>query len=267
MTLPPANKRVLVTRATHQAGKLSEGLRAAGLDSVEVPVLEIRPPASYEPLDQALRHLYGYDWLILTSANTVQVVAERAAALNLTLRNAGPHVAAIGQATAESARQAGIHVTLIPESYVAESLVTAFATRINGKHILLARAAVARDIIPDALRKSGATVNVVDAYQNAIPAAAPEQLRAALASRIDAATFTSSSSAAHLAEVARIAGISFPIPGVRAISIGPVTTATLRELRWEPSAEASPHDIPGLIAATVYALTDGPEAAHRTQQV
>ncbi|MGC2616607.1 MAG: uroporphyrinogen-III synthase, partial [Terracidiphilus sp.] len=119
---------------------------------------------------------------------------------------------------------------------------------------LLARAAIARDIIPDALRKSGATVNVVDAYQNAIPAGAPDLLRAALASRIDAATFTSSSSAAHLAEVARAAAIAFPFPGVRAISIGPVTSATLRELRWEPDAEAHTHDIPGLIAAVERSL-------------
>ncbi len=252
MTLQPlANKRILVTRATHQAGKLSEGLRAAGLDPVEVPVLEIRPPASYDPLDVALQHLYGYDWLILTSANTVRAVTERAANLKLSLRDPGPHIAAIGQATAEAARNAGLHVTLTPESYVAESLVTTLATRIQGKHILLARAAIARDIIPDALRKSGATVNVVDAYQNTIPAAAPDQLRAALAFGIDAATFASSSSATHLAEVARAAGVRFPFAGVRAISIGPVTTATLRELGWEPAAEATPHDISGLISAVI----------------
>lgn len=250
-SLPLANKRILVTRATHQAGKLSEGLRLAGFDPVEVPVLEIRPPASYDPLDVALQHLYGYDWLILTSANTVRAVAERAANLKLSLSDPGPHVAAIGQATAEAARIAGLHVTLTPESYVAESLVTTLATRIQGKHILLARAAIARDLIPDALRKSGATVNVVDAYQNTIPADAPDQLRAALALGIDAATFASSSSATHLAEVARAAGVRFPFAGVRAISIGPITSATLRELGWPPAAEAHPHDIPGLIAAVI----------------
>jgi uroporphyrinogen-III synthase len=255
MRPPLTGRRVLVTRAAHQASRLSEGLRAAGADPVEVPILEIRPPASYDPLDQALRHLYGYDWLILTSANTVRAVTERAAALKLSLRDPGPHVAAIGQATAEAARHAGLHVTLTPENYVAESLASALATRIHGKHILLARAAIARDIIPDALRKSGATVNAVDAYQNAIPAAAPEQLRSALASRIDAATFTSSSSATHLAEVARAAAIAFPFPGVKAISIGPVTSASLRELHWEPDTEANPHDIPGLIAAVVQALS------------
>ncbi len=255
MTLPLANKRVLVTRAAHQAGRLSEGLRAAGADPVEVPILEIRPPASYDPLDQALRHLYGYDWLILTSANTVRAVTERATALKLSLRDPGPYIAAIGQATAEAARHAGLHVTLTPENYIAESLASALATRIHGKHILLARAAIARDIIPDALRKSGATVNAVDAYQNVVPAAAPERLRAALASQIAAVSFTSSSSATHLAEVARSAGIAFPLPGVKAISIGPVTSATLRELQWEPDAEAHPHDIPGLIAAVVQALS------------
>jgi uroporphyrinogen-III synthase len=249
-----SNKRVLVTRAAHQAGKLSEGLRAAGLEPVEVPILEIQPPSRYDPLDHALQHLYSYDWLILTSVNTVHAVTERATALNLSLRNPGPHIAAIGQATAEAANRAGLHVTLTPESYVAESLAAALATRIQGKHVLLARAAIARDIIPDALRKSGATVNVVDAYQNAIPAAAPEQLRAAIASQIEAATFTSSSSVTHLAEVARVAGIAFPFAGVKAISIGPVTSATLRELRWEPAAEAQPHDIPGLIAATIQLL-------------
>lgn len=249
MILPLAHKRVLVTRAAHQAGKLSDGIRIAGADPVEVPVLEIRPPASYDPLDQALRHLYSYDWLILTSANTVRAVTERAAALKLSLRDPGPYVAAIGHATAEAARHAGLHVTLTPENYIAESLASALATRIHGKHILLARAAIARDVIPDTLRKSGATVNAVDAYQNAIPAAAPKQLRAALASGIDAATFTSSSSATHLAEVARAAAVHFPFPGVKAISIGPVTSATLRELCWEPDAEAYPHDISGLIAA------------------
>jgi len=254
MTLPLEHKRVLVTRAAHQAGKLSEGLRAAGAEPVEVPVLEILPPASYEPLNQALQHLYSYDWLILTSANTVRAVMERAAALKLSLRDPGPHIGAIGQATAEAARQAGLNVTLTPESYVAESLVSALETRIRGKHVLLARAAIARDVIPDALRKIGATVNVVDAYQNAIPAGALEKLRLALTDGIDACTFTSSSSANHLADVARAAGIRFPFPGVKAISIGPITSATLRELRWEPAAEAVAHDIAGLLAAVVQVL-------------
>ncbi len=243
-----------MTRAAHQAGKLSEALRAAGAEPVEVPVLEIQPPTNYAPLDMALRSLFSYDWLILTSANTVRVIAERAADLKIRLRDHGPHIAAIGQATAEAAHQFGLHVTLTPDSYVAESMVATLSSRVQGKHVLLARAAVARDIIPDALRKAGAIVNVVDAYQNGIPAGAPDQLRASLGSQLDAAAFTSSSSVTHLAEVARVAGIAFPLLGVKAISIGPVTSGTLREFGWDPAAEATPHDIPGLIDAVVRAL-------------
>jgi uroporphyrinogen-III synthase len=251
---PLAQKRILVTRAAHQAGRLSQALRAAGAEPAEVPVLEIQPPPSYDPLDNALRNLFSYDWMILTSANTVRIIVERAAALKIPLRGLGAHIAAIGQATAEAAHQAGLHIKLTPESYVAESMVAALSSRVQGKRVLLARAAVARDIIPDALRNAGANVNVVDAYRNVIPAAAPGQLRAALAAGIDAATFSSSSSASHLAQVAGTAGIAFPLAGVKAISIGPVTTCTLRELRWEPAAEASPHDIPGLVAAVIQAF-------------
>jgi uroporphyrinogen-III synthase len=242
---------VLVTRAAHQAGKLSEGLRAVGAEPVEVPVLEIQPPSNYKLLDHALHLLYSYDWLILTSANTVRVVMERAAASKLSLHEACPHVAAIGQATADAARHAGFHVAITAREYVAESLVSELASRVAGKRVLLARAASARDVIPDALRKVRAIVDVVDAYQNVIPAGAPDQLRSALATRIDAVTFTSSSSATHLAEVARAAGVKFPFAGIKAVSIGPVTSATLRELGWKPAIEADPHDIPGLIAAVV----------------
>ena len=250
-----AGKRVLVTRAVHQAGKLGEGLRALGAEPVEVPVLEIQPPASFDLLDRALRSLDSYDWLILTSANTVRSLAGRASALGL--RPAFPEnlkVAAVGEATAAAARNAGFIVSLVPETYVAEALVKSLEGRAAGKSVLLARAEAARDVIPDALRAAGATVDVVDAYRNAMPEAAPRLLREALAKGIDAATFTSSSSATHLAEAARQSNIAFPFPGVPAVSIGPITSQTLRELRWEPSAEASPSDMSGLIAAVVQVL-------------
>jgi len=254
-SLPLAGRRVLVTRALHQAGKLSDGLRALGAEPVEVPVLEIRPPANFEPLDEALRKLDCFDWLILTSANTVRALAARAAESGIEfVLPAALKVAAVGEATAEASRKAGLHVAFVPESYVAESLVMGMVDQIHGKRILLARAAVARDMIPDALRKAGAQVDVVDAYRNVLPEAAPEQLRLALAEGIDAATFTSSSSTTHLAEAARVAGIAWPFAGVAAVSIGPITSQTLRDLGWEPVAEANPSDIPGLIAAVVRVL-------------
>jgi uroporphyrinogen-III synthase/uroporphyrinogen III methyltransferase/synthase len=275
-------RRILVTRAAHQAGKLSEGLRALGAEPVEVPVLEIRPPESFAALDAALRRLFDslpnkqslcpihsssfdewvgnpcshYDWLILTSANTVRALAERTSFLGASLKNlASPQVAAVGEATAAAARLIGLQVAFVPEAYVAESLVEKLLTRTAGQRILLVRAAVARDVIPDALRAVGAEVDVVEAYRNAMPEAAPEQLRQALEDGIDAVTFTSSSSASHLAEAARLAGVVWPLANVPAVSIGPVTSQTLRELGWSPAAEADPSDIPGLIAAVEQVLS------------
>jgi uroporphyrinogen-III synthase/uroporphyrinogen III methyltransferase/synthase len=257
--LPLAGRRVLVTRAAHQAGKLSEGLRAMGAEPVEVPVLEIRPPVSFEPLDAALHQLNSYDWLILTSANAVRALMDRAAALGIALaQSARLQVAAVGEATAAYARSAGLVVAFVPEAYVAESLVEGLLqslhTQTSSQRILLARAAVARDVIPDALHSAGYVVDVVDAYRNILPEAAPEQLRQALQNGLAAATFTSSSSAKHLADAARAAGIVWPFAGVPAISIGPITSQTLRELGWPPAAEAVPFDIPGLIAAVVQVL-------------
>ncbi len=248
--LPVGGRRILVTRATHQTGKLSEGLRALGAEPVEVPVLEIQPPAGYDAIDLALRRLDSYDWLILTSANTVQAFSERAAELGLALRPpASLKVAAIGEATADAARKQGLPVTLIPGAYVAEAMVEALAKQAVGQKFLLARAEVARDVILDALRGIGAKVDVVDAYRNVMPAAAPTLLRDAMHKGVYAATFTSSSSVTHLAEAAKSAGLAFPLPNVSAVSIGPITSQTLRESGWEPSAEANPHDVSGLIAA------------------
>jgi uroporphyrinogen-III synthase/uroporphyrinogen III methyltransferase/synthase len=257
VTLPLAGRRVLVTRATGQASKLSEELRTLGAIPVEVPVLEIRAPESFASLDAALRALDQYDWLILTSANAVRALAERAAYLNLALdRAATLKVAAVGPATAAEARKAQLRVALVPESYVAEGILDALGPQAAGKRVLIARAAVARDVIPEALRELGATVDVVEAYRNVMPEAAPQQLREELQEQIDAATFTSSSSVTHLKQAAEKAGIAFPFAGVPAISIGPITSQTLREHNWEPAAEAKPSDIPGLAAAVSGFLTD-----------
>jgi uroporphyrinogen-III synthase len=253
--LPLAGKRVLVTRAAHQAGKLSEGLRALGVEPVEVAVIEIRPPLDFAPLDRALRLLSNYDWLILTSANSVHALADRATLLGLSLADA-PHLklAAVGEATAAAARDAGLTVTLVPEAYVAESLAKSLAEQTRGKKVLLARASIARDVIPDALRAGGASVDVVDAYCNVMPEAAPVLLREALQKGIASAAFTSSSTVTHLADAARQAGIAFPFAGVAAISIGPITSQTLRDFGWEPAAEATQSDVPGLVQAVAVAL-------------
>ena len=260
--LPLVGRRVLITRAAHQAGTLSDGLRALGAEPVEVPMLEVCPPESLAPLDSALRRLKEYDWLILTSANTVRVLSVRAAEQGIDLAHrAIGKVAAIGRATADAARKAGFRVAVVPEAYVAESLVSeltgagAGKSSIAGKRVLLARAVVARDLIPEALRKAGATVDIAEAYRTALPQSAPERLREALKTRVDAVTFSSSSTVMHFAEVAFLLGVGFPLPGVPAVSIGPITSATLSKYGWKPAAEAEPSDVGGLIAAVVRTLS------------
>jgi uroporphyrinogen-III synthase len=247
---PLKGRRVLVTRALHQAGKLSEALRGLGAEPVEIPLLEIRPPDSYAALDAALHALSAYNWLILTSANTVRALAERASALKLDLvRTVGLQVAAVGEATAGAARAQGFQITLTPASYVAESLLDVLDGHVQGQRVLLARAAVARDLIPDALRSAGALVDVVEAYRNEMPTEAPRALRQALAEGMDAVTFTSSSSVTHLQSAAVSAGVGWPFAGVQAVSIGPITSSTLRQSGWEPAVEAEVSDVPGLVAA------------------
>lgn len=265
--LPLAGVRVLVLRALHQAGVLSERLREMGAEPVAVPVLEMLPPDSYEPLDDALRGLGAFDWVIFTSGNAVEALAARAGVLGLgadglDLGFSGLRVAAVGRATALAAAKAGFRVDVVPEGagtqkvYNSEGVVEALRGLVAGKRVLLARAAVARDVIPEGLASAGARMTVVDAYRMGIPEGAAERLKEALRNGVDAAVFTSSSSVRHLAALAREAGVGFPLESsvglVKAVSIGPVTSGTLRELGWEPAAEADEANIGELVEA----LTD-----------
>jgi uroporphyrinogen-III synthase len=256
--LPLVGRTILVTRARHQAGQLSDKLRALGASVVEIPAIEIVAPKSFADLDTALRNLSQYGWLIVTSANGVAALGGRMKVLGIIAGAfAGLKIAAVGSATARALEDLGLVVAVTPAEYVAESLVSALESEVRGKRILLARAAVARDVIPEALRARGAVVDVVDAYRTVIPAESVTMARTIFSAsgRLpDAATFTSSSTVTNFLNLLRTAGVEVPV-GVRAVSIGPITSQTLRECGWEVAAEADPHDLGGLVAAVVRALT------------
>ena len=247
-----ATKRILITRAAHQAGHLAEALEAKGALVLHLATIEIVPPVSYAALDDALRAIQSFDWLILTSANGAAAFAERTRTLQL------PHhrfthlqVAAIGPATASAARKLGLRVDVIPEDYVAETVVEALKGKVAGRRVLLARAATARDVIPDQLTLQGADVQVAEAYRTILPDDAVRQVRGLFEAGKplpDAATFTSSSTVNNFFALLRAAEFDLP-RGLRAVSIGPITSRTLRGHGWEPAAEARQSDIPSLADA------------------
>lgn len=255
---PLAGLRILVGRARHQASALSSGLREIGAGVIEIPFIEIRKPRSFKPSDLALKNVSDYDWLILTSVNGVDAVWERLRKLHLTradLRHL--KVAAIGPATKKAIHERGVKVDVVPEKYVAESVVASLRNRVRGKRVLLMRAKVARDVIPRELRKLGARVDVVEAYETVLPVRSRKLLREALRDkkeRPDVITFTSSSSARNFVELLPERGrerkrYTGMLDGVRFASIGPVTSATLRELGLPVDIEAKDYTIPGLIEA------------------
>jgi len=250
--------RVLVGRAPHQASALSSGLRKLDAQVIEIPFIEIRKPRSYKPLDTALKNLREYDWLILTSVNGVEAFWERLKKLGITKRRVHHlKIAAIGPATKKAIEQHGLRVHVVPQEYVAESVVSSLRRRVKGRRVLLARAKVARDVIPRELRRLGATVDVVEAYETVLPPASQKKLRALLKDprRLpNVITFTSSSTVRNFvgllgATRGRVArdhtgSICFA-------SIGPVTSSTLRELGLRVDTEAEAYTIPGLIQAIV----------------
>jgi uroporphyrinogen-III synthase len=245
-------ERILITRAREQADKLSVALAELGAEPVEIPAIEIRPAKSYEALDLALQNIESYDWLILTSVNGVRVFFSRLEAVGL-----GPErllhldIAAIGPATAAAIEEHGLPVDVVPDEYVAESVVEALRSQVQGKRVLLVRAKVARDLIPQELRAAGATVHVMEAYETVVPESSRARLREVLsdaAQRPTAITFTSSSTARNFVELLGPENLS-QLDGITIASIGPVTSQTLREVGITVTLEAHEYTIAGLVDA------------------
>ena len=253
---PLAGWRILVSRAKKQAGALSDGLRAVGAQVMEIPFIEIRAPRSYKALSESLKLISEYEWLILTSVNGVEAFFERMHRLNIS-RRALMHlkIAAIGPATKAAIERAGLKVEVTPKEYIAESIVESLAGRVRGKRVLLCRAKIARDVIPRELRRAGAYVDVVEAYETVIPQSSRVKLRAVLrdpSKRPHAITFTSSSTVKNYVSLLAIrSGKSKLVTGVLNASIGPVTSETLRQFELSVDVQAAEYTVPGLIAALI----------------
>lgn len=249
---PLTGKRILVGRARHQAGALSDKLRELGANVIEIPFIEIRPPESWAPLDRALSCILDYDWLILTSANGVQMLFARLAKLGKSEADLlHLNIAAIGPATAKVIEQHGLPVDVVPDKYVAESVVEALEGEVKGKRILLVRAKVARDVIPRELTGLGAKVDVAEAYETVLPGTSAAALRVVLRDpeqKPHAITFTSSSTVHNFLDLLGRENVAL-LTDVKLASIGPVTSETLRKEGLQPHIEAAEYTIPALAEA------------------
>jgi uroporphyrinogen III methyltransferase/synthase len=237
--LPLFGQRIVITRDRTQAMELAEPLEALGAETVLVPAIEIREAADRGPLDQAIARLDSYDWLIFTSVNGVRYFVDRLDRSPSDLRSLRAKICAIGPATRTAVEALHLKVDRMPEEYVAESLVQAFAKDdLKGRRILIPRAAVARDLVPVELTRQGAAVDVVEAYRTIAP-------QLSLGTKPDWITFTSSSTVTNfIAAAGREA-----LLGVKIASIGPITSVTIRAHALDVHVEANPHTLEALIRA------------------
>jgi uroporphyrinogen III methyltransferase / synthase len=254
---PLFGKRVLVTRAREQATKTASLLREHGADPVVVPTIEIHPPSDPSAMIDAVTHLgERYDWVVFTSANGVERLWEEVRRQGKDARVFGrARIAAIGPGTAAALEDVGLTADLVPKVHKGEGLaeeLTRSIDAIGGKkgRILIARAEVARDVVPDALRAIGCEVDVVPVYKTRAP---PRPLLEALASllearEIDCVIFTSSSTVEHLCDALEGRAASL-LTNTCVASIGPITTETARKRGLRVDVTANEHTISGLVTA------------------
>jgi uroporphyrinogen III methyltransferase/synthase len=226
---PLFGKRILVTRTREQAGRFAELLEGQGAEVVEVPLIEIAPPESWEPVDRAIDRLETYEWVIFTSTNGVEEFFRRLRALRRDARRLGnARICAIGPATAASLERHQIIPDVVPAEFRAEGVIEKLAPYdLQGAKILLPRAEVARDLLPKELEARGATVEVVPVYRTVKSPTAADVLKPLLQDRrIDLVTFTSSSTVTNFVEALAQEDLKAMCDGIRIACIGPITKDT-----------------------------------------
>ena len=247
---PLFGKRVLVTRSRTQASILSEMLAAEGAEAVELPAIEFSPLEDYSDLDSAIGSLNSYSWVIFTSVNGVDVFFDRIRTLELDSRVfSAVKVAAIGAATAAALSGHGIRAEFVPPDYLSQAVLLGMESLdLKGSRVLLPRADIGRNELPDGLSRLGAQVDVLTVYHTITPSESGEKARDLLQDgAIDLVTFTSSSTVTNLLNL--LDGDAALVKQALVACIGPVTARTAREMGLQVDIVAKEHTIPGLVAA------------------
>ena len=249
---PLAGKRIVVTRARQQASSLIKAIEELGGKVIEFPTIDIQAPENDAPLDGAIARLKAYDWLIFTSVNGVDQFLGRMREFNKSVPDlSGIRVAAIGPETKKRLKAAGIENCLVPEQYQAEGILeTLKPEMMRGKKVLIPRAAKARDILPDTLRRWGAQVDVIEAYRTLLPKTDSSVLRHLLHERkVDMITFTSSSTVSNFVRLFDGQNLARLVDGAAIACIGPITRQTVEEMGGHADVVAEEFTIAGLIRA------------------
>jgi uroporphyrinogen-III synthase len=252
MTVSPLDgKRVVNTRARHQAAELDRLLLARGAKPVAYPCIDIALPEDTRPLDDALRAAVQgeFDWLVFTSANTVLSLSRRVEALGVNKSKLrGVKIAAIGPATAEAVRTLlGLEVSLLPEEHVAESLVEALRIA-PGARVLLPQSDLARPVLAVGLTLAGLVVSAVVTYRTVIGSGGADVPALLDAGQIDVVTFTSSSTVENfLIRLSRESGDRASLADVCLACIGPVTAGTAVEHGLSVDVMPTEHILEGLV--------------------
>lgn len=247
---PLFGQRIIVTRARHQASALSRAIEELGGEPWEFPTIELRPPSEPEKLAEVLRKIKEFQWLIFTSVNGVEGFFTQLWSQGLDIRDlTGIKIVAIGPATKAALEQQHLRVEYMPEEYRAEKVVEGLAGKVApGDNVLLARAEEAREVLPAALQAAGANVWDVPVYRTVLGGANRRELESMLREKtVHAVTFTSSSTVRNFMTL--LQGNLSLLEGVKIFSIGPITSATARELGLTVDQEAVEYTIPGLVAA------------------
>jgi len=252
---PLLGRRIVVTRARAQASDLVAQLDALGAETIEAPAIHIEPPEDPADIERAAREAASFDWIVFTSVNGVDAYFAALAGAGLDARAlAGVGVATIGPATTERLGRFGIRSDLQPETYTGAAVAEALAAGadLRGRRVLLPRADIAPKELADALRSHGAVVSDIVAYRTVLDTASADAVTDALgAGQVDWLTFTSSSTVRNFLGV--VGAEAVRASRARIASIGPTTSATLREAGLEPDVEADPHTMPALVDAIVAA--------------
>jgi uroporphyrinogen III methyltransferase/synthase len=247
---PLFGKGVVITRPEKQADDLAKLLIREGANPIHFPTIKIVPPPSWRELDAAINKLEEYEWLIFTSANGVAFFFERLLAKKKDIRDLkGVKICCIGPATAQQVESKGIKVDLVPEKFISEGILKSFSGKnLKGKKILIARAAKARDVLPEGLKKLGAKVDVATAYQTVNSGKKKNELEELFKeNRVDVITFTSSSTVNNFI---KIMGSGFKLPkSVKIACIGPVTAAAAKKAGFPVDIHQEEYTIEWLVDA------------------